>query len=89
MNGTCSVNASAVFWGTEDIPTKFWCSKVPIQLNWQGSSEEEPALGLIPSGWGLVGDMLISRVHRRGQSGLLSNHTAQFPESLQNGSQRP
>lgn len=76
MNGTGSVN-SGVSWGTEDIATKSWCSKVPIQLNWQGSYEEESALGLITSRWGLVGDTLISGVHRRGQGGLLSNHTAQ------------
>ena len=62
MNGTGSVISSGVSWGTEDIATKFWCSKVPIQLNWQGSYEEESALGLITSRWGLVGDTLISRV---------------------------
>lgn len=48
-----------------------------MQLNWQGSYDEDSALGLTPSRWGLVGDTLISGVHRRGQGGLLSNHTVQ------------
>lgn len=38
---------------------------------------QESALGLIPSRWDPVGDTLISRVHRTGQGGLLSNHRAQ------------